>query len=141
MCLLVDGQLLDVGFGAATPIGPVPLGGSATYGGATWKTERVTSPEGESAWLLSMADMPLYTFTELDRHPVDFLAPNHFTSTHPSSRFTNTLVVQRWRADAVQVGLVGLDLLVRDPYSQSRVAPGDLQSTPCRPVRSGVRPR
>jgi arylamine N-acetyltransferase len=66
----------------------------------------------------------------LDRHPGDFLAPNHFTSTHPSSRFTNTLIVQRWREDAVQVGPVGLDLLVRDPYSQSRVAPGDLQSTP-----------
>ena len=29
----------------------------------------------------------------------------------------------------MQVGLVGLDLLVRDPYSQSLVAPGDLQST------------
>lgn len=129
MCLLVDGRLLDVGFGAATPIGPIPLGGGATYGGLTWRTERVTSPEGKDAWLLSMADMPLYTFTERDCHPVDFLAPAHFTSTHPGSVYRKTLIVQRWREDLVQVGLVGLDLLRRDPHTQVRVAPADLCQT------------
>ena len=129
MCLLVDGLLLDVGFGATTPTGPIPLGGAATYGRATWKTERVVSPEGEDAWLLSMSDMPLYTFTELEHHPVDFLAPNHFTSTHPSSMFTNAPIVQRWREDSVQISLVGLDLLARDPFTQTRLAPGDFGDT------------
>ncbi|MEY2450887.1 MAG: N-hydroxyarylamine O-acetyltransferase [Acidimicrobiaceae bacterium] len=129
MALLVDGQLVDVGYGASTPIGPIPLGGEATYGTYTWRTERVRTPEGEDAWLLSMADRALYSFTELDHHPVDFLAPNYFTSTHPNSMHTQTLIVQRWTNELVQVGLVDLELLVRDPYTTKPVDPDALGDT------------
>ena len=31
-CCVVDDQIVDVGFGSAVPLGPVPLGGEATYG-------------------------------------------------------------------------------------------------------------
>ena len=112
MVLLVDGQVLDVGFGGATPIGPVPLDGEATYGPWTWRTERTSTPEGEGAWVVRLFDMALYTFTDAPRHAVDYLAPNHYSSTHPRSLFTQHVIAQRWEADR-QVGLVGLQLTER----------------------------
>jgi N-hydroxyarylamine O-acetyltransferase len=112
MVLLVDGQVLDVGFGGATPIGPVPLGGAATYGPWTWRTEPTVTPEGEDAWLVRLFDLPLYTFTDAPRHPVDYLAPNHFSSTHPGSLFTQTVIAQRWEGHT-QVSMVGLQLTER----------------------------
>lgn len=128
MVLLVDGSVLDVGFGGATPIGPVPLGGSATYGPWTWFVDPTRTPEGEAAWLVRLFDLPLYTFTETPRHVVDYVAPNHWTSTHPSSLFRNATIVQRW-SGATQVGIVGRTLTVRRPDyvdDTSTVDPGDL---------------
>jgi N-hydroxyarylamine O-acetyltransferase len=125
MVLLVEGQVVDVGFGAANPLGPVPLGGEAVYGPYTWATERTVSPEGEDAWLVRLFDMPLYTFTEAPQHPVDYLAPNHFSSTHPLSIFTQTTIVQRWDEDDVQVGLVGLQLTERLPDGSVQVSAVD----------------
>jgi N-hydroxyarylamine O-acetyltransferase len=127
MVLLVDGQVLDVGFGGATPIGPIPLGGAATYGPWTWWTERTVTPEGEDAWLVRLFDLPLYTFTEAPRHPVDYLAPNHYSSTHPRSLFTQTVIAQRWE-DHTQVGLVGLQLTERRAEGETAAAidPDDL---------------
>jgi N-hydroxyarylamine O-acetyltransferase len=129
MSLLVDGWLVDVGFGVSTPIGPIPLGGEVTFGPHTWRTERVQTPEGEDAWLLSMSERALYSFTELDHHPVDFLAPNYSTSTHPNSMHTQTLIVQRWTKDLVQVGLVDLELLIRDPYTTKALDPDAVGDT------------
>jgi hypothetical protein len=43
--------------------------------------------------------------------------------------FMKALIVQRWRGDSTQIGLVGLDLLERDPYTQTRLAPDDLGNT------------
>ncbi|HYD10879.1 MAG TPA: arylamine N-acetyltransferase, partial [Acidimicrobiales bacterium] len=106
MVLVVDGCAVDVGFGAAVPLGPVPLGESVTYGPCTWSTTRVTTPEGEAAWQMSLFDMPMFTFTDVVSHPVDYVTPNHFSSTHPMSIFTQLTLVQRWRHDDVQVGLV-----------------------------------
>ena len=129
MALLVDGLLVDVGFGAANPLGPVPLGGEATYGPYTWRTERTVSPEGEQVWMVRLFDMPLYTFTETPHHPIDYLTPNHFSSTHPLSLFTQMTIVQRWDDGDVQVGLVGLGLTERLPDGEVKttsVDPGDL---------------
>lgn len=129
MALVVDGRLCDVGFGSATPIGPVPLDGSATYGSCTWSTRRVDTPEGESAWGVFLFDMLMYTFTDEVRHPVDYVAPNHFSSTHPLSLFTQVTMAQRWRDDGVQVGLVDRVLKERRPDGTEHdveVAPADL---------------
>jgi N-hydroxyarylamine O-acetyltransferase len=115
MTLVVDDQVVDVGFGAANPLGPVPLGGEATYGPYRWVTERTVSPEGEDAWLVRLSDLPLYTFTDEPQHPVDYVAPNHYSSTHPQSIFTQNTIVQRWAGGGVQVGLVGLQLTERHP--------------------------
>jgi N-hydroxyarylamine O-acetyltransferase len=115
MVLLVDGLLIDVGFGAANPLGPIPVGGEASYGPYTWRTERAVSPEGEVVWKVSLSDMQLYTFTEAPQHAVDYIAPNHYTSTHPLSIFTQHTIVQRWDDGDVQIGLVGHDLTERRP--------------------------
>lgn len=115
MVLLVDGLVVDVGFGAAVPLGPIPLGGDATYGPCTWRMAEVTTPEGEAAWQVQLFDMPMFTFTEAPAHPVDYLAPNHFSSTHPMSIFTMWTMVQRWRDDDVQIGLVDRTLKERWP--------------------------
>jgi N-hydroxyarylamine O-acetyltransferase len=130
MVLLVDGAVVDVGFGTTTPLGPVPLGGEATYEGWTWSTSRVSTPEGEEAWLVSRGDAPLYTFTDAPRHPVDYVTANHFSSTHPRSHFTYLLQVQHWEGD-VQVGLLGEQLVERrpgEPEVFTPVAPGELAS-------------
>jgi N-hydroxyarylamine O-acetyltransferase len=126
MVLLVDGRLVDVGFGSATPLGPVPLGGEATYDGWTWRTEQAVTPEGGAcAWEIRLFDLPLYTFTEAPQHPVDYIAPNHYTSTHPQSRFTQLTTVQLWEGD-VQLALTDLELT-------ERRADGTVESTPVDP--------
>jgi N-hydroxyarylamine O-acetyltransferase len=127
MVLLVDGVLVDVGFGSATPSGPVPIDGEATYGPWTWRTERTRSPEGDDVWLVSLGDMALYTFTETPRHPIDYITPNHFTATHPQSLFTNVTIVQRWDGDT-QVGLINGELTIRHPdftTDVERIEPAD----------------
>ena len=143
MVLLVDGQVLDVGFGGATPIGPVPLDGEATYGAWTWRTERTVTPEGEDAWLVRLFDTPLYTFTEVPRHPVDYLAPNHYSSTHPLSLFTQHVIAQRW--DGRRAGRPGrqtlserradgrvTELRLSPPTSATRCATGSARADPTR---------
>jgi N-hydroxyarylamine O-acetyltransferase len=116
MVLLVDGQVVDVGFGSANPLGPIPLGGSATHGPWTWSTEPARSPEGEDVWEVHLHgpppdpagapfDLTLYSFTEAPQHPVDYLAPNHFSATHALSIFTQHTIVQRWDG-VVQIGIV-----------------------------------
>jgi N-hydroxyarylamine O-acetyltransferase len=86
--------LVDVGFGGDGLLGPVPMDGTeslrhgerhrlAAEGGLqvlqTW------TPEG---WA------NLYAFAPEEVHPVDWAMANHYTSTHPDSRFTRTLTAQ-----------------------------------------------
>jgi N-hydroxyarylamine O-acetyltransferase len=115
MVLIVDGHAVDVGFGSAVPLGPVPLGGSATYGPCTWSTSLLTAPEGDDVWMMKLFDLPMFTFSAEPKHPVDYVTANHFSSTHPLSIFTQFLMVQRWCDDDVQVGLVGRELKERRP--------------------------
>lgn len=129
MVLLVDDTVIDVGFGGATPLGPIPLEGEATHGPWTWHTERIGTPEGEDAWGMWFYEMLLYTFTDQPRHPVDFVAPNHFTATHPNTIFKHLLMVQRWDHDNTQVGLVDRDLTIRRhglPDETTRIDSTDL---------------
>ena len=115
MILGVDDQIVDVGFGSAVPLGPVPKDGEATYGPWTWRSSRVTSPEGEDVWQVSLFDMPMFTFLERPAHPVDYITPNHFSSTHPMSIFTQFVIASIWRDDGVSLTLDGLQLKERRP--------------------------
>ena len=129
MILGVDDQIVDVGFGSAVPLGPVPKDGEVTYGAWTWRSSREVSPEGEDVWKVSLFDLPMFTFAERPAHPVDYITPNHFSSTHPLSIFTQFVIASRWRADGVSVQLTGLQLKERRPDGtehDTAVDPADL---------------
>jgi len=125
MVLIVDGCVVDVGFGSATPLGPVPLGDEATYGGWTWRTERRVAPEGDEVWAMLLGDVLLYTFSSERRHPVDYVTPNHFSSTHPLSVFTQHITVQR-SYEHVQRTLSNLELTDRFPDGRAEVTAIDV---------------
>ena len=115
MILTVDDRIVDVGFGSAVPLGPVPKGGEVSYGPWTWRSVRETSPEGDEVWKVSLFDLPMFTFDDRRAHPVDYITPNHFSATHPLSIFTQFVIASRWRADDVSLQLTDRTLKERRP--------------------------
>ncbi len=101
----LDGRdlLVDVGFGADGPTGPVPLDGSeARTTAGTYRVARegalgVLRRQGRDSWL------DLYAFRPEPALPIDFEVANHYTSTHPRSRFVTTLTVQISKPEARHV--------------------------------------
>ena len=94
----IDGTswLADVGFGGFGLLEPMPLvdGAVADQGGATYALRRE-----HGMWVLSMRDRSsvtdLYEFTEDPQSAGDIEVANHYTATHPDSRFRRTLTIQR----------------------------------------------
>jgi N-hydroxyarylamine O-acetyltransferase len=112
---LAEGPFLaDVGFGGEGPIHPLPF----QEGPETWVADSgYRLRREEETWVLE-ANLTgdwtdLYAFSLEPQHPVDFEMANHFTSTHPSSHFRQTLTAQRsWpRRRAI---LRNRDLVLRD---------------------------
>jgi N-hydroxyarylamine O-acetyltransferase len=99
MLLLVtaDGRdwLADVGFGGEGLLMPVPFGGAETVRHFAW-TYRIVA-EGEQ-WVLQSRRgegwLELYAFTLEPQHLVDYEMANYYVSTHPDSRFVQTLTAQ-----------------------------------------------
>ena len=98
MLLLVslDGAswLCDVGFGGEGLLHPVPMDGEAH---AQFLNIYRVVPEGGLQVLQSFhhgAWEDLYAFVPEGRLPIDFEMANHYTSTHPESRFLKTLTAQ-----------------------------------------------
>lgn len=99
MLLLVrldeDAWIADVGFGAEGLLLPVPFIPGRNVRHFAW-TYRVMEERGQ--WVLQSrrADrwLDLYAFTLEPQLPIDYEMANHYTSTHPRSRFTQTLTVQ-----------------------------------------------
>lgn len=97
--LLVDVEgatwLADVGFGLEGLLLPVPFGGGREARQFGW-TYRVVEANGE--WTLQSLRngswRNLYTFLVAPQLAVDFEPANHYTATHPDSRFVRTLTVQ-----------------------------------------------
>jgi N-hydroxyarylamine O-acetyltransferase len=87
--------LADVGFGLEGLLLPVPFGSGREARQFAW-TYRVTEADGE--WILqSMRNgcwTDLYSFSLAPQLAVDFEPANHYTATHPDSRFVRTLIVQ-----------------------------------------------
>lgn len=84
----------DVGFGGEGLLWPVPMDGEAHA--QFLSTYRVVS-EGHLQVLQSLhggAWEDLYAFQPEPQFPVDFEVANHYTSTHPDSRFVRTLTAQ-----------------------------------------------
>ena len=88
--------LADVGFGAAGLLLPARFGDREDVRQFAW-TYRLVEDEGQ--WVLrSLRDggwADLYAFTLEPQLPVDFEVANHYVSTHPQSRFVQTLTAQR----------------------------------------------
>ena len=86
--------LCDVGFGGEGLLHPVPMDGEAhdqflnTYRVSEEGPLRVLQSFHHGAW------EDLYAFVPEERFHIDFEVGNHFTSTHPESRFVKTLTVQ-----------------------------------------------
>lgn len=86
--------LADVGFGGEGLLGPVSLDGAAhaqflnTYRVGEEGGLRVLQSFHHGAW------EDLYAFEPTPRFPIDFELANHYTSTHPDSRFIKTLTAQ-----------------------------------------------
>jgi N-hydroxyarylamine O-acetyltransferase len=92
--------LCDVGFGAYTPLHPVPLDGRAARQHA-W-TYRVV-PEGALQvlqWERDGAWQDLYAIEPGEPAAIDFEMANWFTSTWPNSGFVQTMTAQRATPEA-----------------------------------------
>jgi len=100
MLLLVEAEdsrwLADVGFGGEGLLPPVPFGSGAEVRHYAWSYRVVKEADGQ--WVLqSLRDgswSDLYAFSLKPQQAVDSELANHYTSTHPNSRFVQTLTVQ-----------------------------------------------
>ena len=108
MTLAVEAEgvrwLTDVGFGGQGLLVPVPLERAAHSEQHAW-TFRVADENGLNV-LQSSRGGPwedLYAFTLEPHHRVDYELMNHYTSTHPSSPFTQILTAQRLAPDVRRV--------------------------------------
>ena len=90
-----DRWLADLGFGSSGLLHPIPLRVNE-YRQFAW-TYRLARES--DLWVLRAPVggvwQDLYVFTLEPQLPVDFEPPNHYVSTHPDSRFVQTLTVQR----------------------------------------------
>ncbi len=87
--------LADVGFGGGSILRPVALEPGPVAEQFGWRfrlvddgAARVLQAERPRGWL------DYYAFTFEPQHPVDYEVANHYTSTHPSSPFTQTVTAQ-----------------------------------------------
>lgn len=99
----VDGKpwLADVGFGAAVLTGPIRMDTEEPQATPHEKYRLIRSgrellleTELEAAWT------PVYRFSLEPQLDSDYELPNWYTSTHPSSRFRNILIVARSTSQA-----------------------------------------
>ena len=90
-----EAWLADAGFGGDGPLGPVPLDGrEQDRGGDRFRVH----PEGARQVLQvreAGAWADLYALESSEVLPIDLVVANHYTSTHPDSRFTRTFTAQR----------------------------------------------
>jgi len=86
--------LVDVGFGADGLLGPVPMDGEETERyGEGWRLlagqrERLLQARVDGTWKDYYLLLPGPVF------PVDWVVANHYTCSHPDSRFVKILTVQ-----------------------------------------------
>ncbi|MEU6981639.1 MULTISPECIES: arylamine N-acetyltransferase [unclassified Streptomyces] len=99
LVVTIDGEqwLADTGFGWQGPLEPVPLADGARVEQDGWVFGVVAEAEGvhllRSLRPEGWAD--LYSFAPHSVYPVDFELMNHYSSSHPRSRFVGQVVVLR----------------------------------------------
>jgi N-hydroxyarylamine O-acetyltransferase len=98
----IDGVpwLADVGFGTVGLLEPVPLVAGQTFKQFGWSYCLVEEP---GLWVLQTLQAgqwhDLYAFSLEPQFPPDLEMANYYVSTHPESRFVQTLVVRRSSTD------------------------------------------
>jgi N-hydroxyarylamine O-acetyltransferase len=112
--------LADVGFGNGL-LEPLPWDHTgAAHGQGGWSYQLVSA--GGSSWelreRLGQAWTVRYRFTDEPQHASDVTMANHFTSTHPSSRFVGQAVLMRKDVDVAR-RLVGRRLTILRPDGSS----------------------
>ncbi|MFB6624907.1 arylamine N-acetyltransferase [Streptomyces sp. NPDC056374] len=109
LVVAVEGEqwLADVGFGWQGPLEPVPLRDGARVEQSGWTFGIVVEDEGihvlRSLRPQGWAD--LYAFSPQTLYPGDFTVMNHYSSSHPQSRFLGQVVAQ-WPGEDERRALV-----------------------------------
>lgn len=89
--------IADAGFGGWSLVEPVPLEADVEFRQGAWTY--VLRREGELIWVLQCLECPtgpdLYAFDLTPHLPIDYAPANHYTSTHPDSRFVISVTAQR----------------------------------------------
>lgn len=117
LVVTIEGEqwLADVGFGWQGPLEPVPLRDGARVEQSGWTFG--IGVEGEGIHVLRSLRpegwSDLYAFSPQTLYPGDFTVMNHYSSSHPQSRFLGQVVAQRPGPDVRRA-------LVRDTLSTVR---------------------
>lgn len=99
----IDGatHIADVGFGGVTLTGALRLEANVAQTTPHEPFRFVRPDDGD--WRMQVQVQgewkTLYRFDLQPQHPVDYVAPNHYLSTHPESHFVNRLIAARAAAD------------------------------------------
>jgi len=99
----IDGDywLSDVGFGGNGPLSPILIkeGIEQEHFGRSHRI--IVDPTFGYVLEYKIKDMfqPVYAFSEEKSYPSDYVIANHYTSTHPSCLFTQSLVCTKPTAD------------------------------------------
>ncbi|MFB6839436.1 arylamine N-acetyltransferase [Streptomyces sp. NPDC056361] len=132
LVVTVDGEqwLADVGFGWQGPLEPVPLRDGARVEQGGWTFGIGVEDEGIHVLrsLRPQGWTDLYAFAPQTLYPGDFTVMNHYSSSHPQSRFLGQVVAQR-PGPGVRRALVRdtLSTVRTDGATEERVVPvGDL---------------
>ncbi|MER5309519.1 arylamine N-acetyltransferase [Streptomyces sp. NPDC002773] len=99
LVVTIEGEqwLADVGFGWQGPLEPVPLRDGARVEQSGWTFAIGVEEEGVHV-LRSLRPggwADLYAFAPQALYPGDFIVMNHYSSSHPQSRFLGQVVAQR----------------------------------------------
>jgi N-hydroxyarylamine O-acetyltransferase len=117
--------LADVGFGGQGLLGPMPMEAGATAAGPGVRY-RLVAEDGQ---LVLQGDfgkgwIDFYAFTQERQYPIDYEVSNHFTATHPSSRFLQTLTAQLTRRHERLI-LKNRTLEIWRPQGEQRIEAAD----------------
>lgn len=113
--------LVDVGFGGFVPTAPLALDerGPQPTDLGTFRLHREGAFTVLAAASHDEAFHDMYAFTDEPHTAVDYVAMNHFTSTHPSSRFQRHLIVAR-PTETARHALLDDEWIVRDHAGTTR---------------------
>jgi N-hydroxyarylamine O-acetyltransferase len=112
MFLSVGDLVLDPGFGGAAPRMPVPLDGTPAG------SHRIIREGDEIA--LYQGEQLLWVSSLEHDVPIDFEMANHFTATHPSSHFTQGIMMRAFGDDGGQIRVRNRDVtLTRGAETQT----------------------